>query len=53
MDPIRGELERLAAADVLGRLEALEKAVKPKQDPKAKDEPEHESRSRSRGRSDS
>ncbi len=32
MDPIRDELEKLAAGDVLARLEALEKAVKPKKD---------------------
>lgn len=33
-DPIRKELEALAAGDVLARLEALEKLVKPKPAPK-------------------
>ncbi len=37
MDPIRPELEKLAAGNVLARLEALEKAAKkdePKDEPK-------------------
>lgn len=34
MDPIRGELEKLAAGNVLARLEALEKAAKAKDEPK-------------------
>ncbi len=55
MDPIRGELEKLAEGDILGRLadhdarlEALEKAVKPKKD---EPKPAHSRRSEDKDKS--